>query len=143
MHANLKEVVLGRGHVNVQATHRTTLEFTREASLSKMGDCIVSVGADKSVADLNVGFKKNLATDSARLTIQVEVGELSEKIQAMGSSRLTFSHETAMVVRKSNYVCSRTLAVCADKAANDLSRSLIERLKNPEQEVRITMTLCR
>ena len=46
-----------------------------------------------------------------------------------------------MVIRKSDYVCERTLAVGADKAANDLSRALVEKLKNPKQEVRISLTV--
>lgn len=142
MHASLKEIVIGRGHVNVQATHRTTLEFTKETDLSKTGDCIVAIGADKAVTDLNAEFSKNLANDSARLTILIEVGNLSEKINARGSSRLSLTHKKDIVIRKSNYVCSRTLAVCADKAATDLSRSLVEKLKDPKQEVKITLAIC-
>ena len=42
------------------------------------------------------------------------------------------SHPTDMVVRKSGYICGRTLAINADKAACDLSRALVEKLKNPE-----------
>jgi hypothetical protein len=136
LHTNLKEVILGHGHLNVLATHRTTLEFTRESRLSKMGDCIVTVGTDKAAADLNGEFSKNLANDNAKLTILIEVGDISERIIAQGSSRL------ALVIRKSGYVCSRTLAIYADKAAKDLSRSLVERLKDPRQNVKITLAIC-
>ena len=142
MHASLKEVILGHGHVNVQATHRTTLEFTKETHLSEMGDCIVAVGTDKAVADLNREFKKNLANDSVRLIILIEASEISEKINAHGSPRLTLAHVKDMVIRKSNYVCSRTLAVGTDKTANDLPRNLVEKLKDPKQEVKITLTIC-
>ncbi|MDX1814121.1 MAG: DUF371 domain-containing protein, partial [Candidatus Bathyarchaeia archaeon] len=41
--------------------------------------------------------------------------------------------------RKSDYVCSRTLAIHADKAAQDLSRGLVEKLKNPKQKMKITL----
>jgi hypothetical protein len=44
-----------------------------------------------------------------------------------------------MVVRKSDYVCNRTLAVHADKAAQDLPKALVEKLKNPQQKVKITL----
>jgi len=141
LHKNLNEIVLGYGHVNILATHKTTLEFTKETKLSKMGDCIVTVGTDKAVADLNEEFKNSLANDSARITILFEVGQISEKIQAYGSSRLTLAHGKDIVIRKSDYVCSRTLAVHADKAANDLDRSLVEKLKDPKQEVRISLTI--
>ncbi len=141
MHTSLKEVILGQGHANVLATHRTTLEFTKEKHLSKMGDCIVAIGANKAVADLGDEFRKSLTNDSARLTILVEAGGISEEINARGSSRLTLAHEKDVVIRKSDYVSTRTLAVHADKAANDLSREFVERLKDPKQEVKITLTV--
>jgi hypothetical protein len=46
-----------------------------------------------------------------------------------------------MVVRKSDYTSSRTLAVHADKAAKDISRELVEKLKNPAQKAKITLTV--
>ncbi len=141
MHTSLKEVILGQGHANVLATHRTTLEFTKEKHLSKMGDCIVAIGANKAVADLGDEFRKSLTNDSARLTILVEAGGISEEINARGSSRLTLALEKDVVIRKSDYVSTRTLAVHADKAANDLSREFVERLKDPKQEVKITLTV--
>ncbi|MBM4400405.1 MAG: DUF371 domain-containing protein, partial [Crenarchaeota archaeon] len=55
------------------------------------------------------------------------------------SPQLTLSHPTDMVIRKSDYVCNRTLAVHADKAAQDLSRELVEKLRNPQQKVKITL----
>jgi hypothetical protein len=46
-----------------------------------------------------------------------------------------------LVVRRSSYVCDRTLAIKAGKAANDFSRCLVEKLKNPWQRVDITLTV--
>ena len=43
-----------------------------------------------------------------------------------------------MIIRKSDYVCGRTLAVRADKAAADLNRNLIEEMKKGGQ---LTATL--
>ena len=44
-----------------------------------------------------------------------------------------------MVIRKSSYICNRTLAIKADKAAADLSRSLVEKLRKPKQNVEIKL----
>jgi hypothetical protein len=44
-----------------------------------------------------------------------------------------------MVIRKSDYVCNRTLAVRADKAAKDFSRTLAKKLQDPSQEVVIRL----
>jgi hypothetical protein len=134
-----KEVVSGYGHANIHATHKTTLEFTKEKHLSKKGDCIIAVAADKAIADLSPKLKANLRKPKAKLTILIEAGGIAEQVQAQGSGKLILSHPTDAVIRKSEYVCSRTLAVRADKAANDLSRELVEKLKNPEQKVKMTL----
>ena len=134
-----KEVVSGYGHENIRATHRTTLEFTKEKHLSKKGDCIIAVAADKALADLSCEFKANLRKPNAKLTILIEAGGIAEQVHACGSQQLFLSHPTDAVIRKSDYVCGRTLAVRADKAANNLSRELVEKLKNPKQKVKITL----
>jgi hypothetical protein len=137
--AEVREVVFGYGHKNIQATHKTTLEFTKDLHLSKKGDCIVVVVANKSLADLAEEFKDKLRKPQAKLTITIEADGIIEQVNARGSPQLILTHLTDMVVRKSDYVCSRTLAVHADKAAQDLSKDLVEKLKNPEQRVKITL----
>jgi hypothetical protein len=136
-----EEVVFGYGHKNIRATHRTTLEFTKDKHLSKKGDCIIAVAADKALADLSPQFEENLRKPNAKLTILIEAGGIAEQVHACGSQQLILSHPTEAVIRKSDYVCSRTLAVRADKAANDLSRELVEKLKNPKQKVKITLLI--
>jgi len=139
--AEVREIVFGCGHENIQATHKTTLEFTKDEHLSKKGDCIVAVAANKALADLNAEFKEKLRKPHAKLTITIEAGEIVEQVNAHGSPQLILTHPTDIVVRKSDYVCSRTLAVRADKAAQDLSRNIVEKLKNPEQKVKITLVV--
>lgn len=133
------ETLSAFGNENVQATHRATLEFTKDKHLSKNGDCIVATSANKAVADLTREFKESMRKPNARLTVLIEAGGIVEKVHAYGSTRLVLSHPTDMIVRKSDYVCSRTLAVRADKAACDLSRELVEKLKDPKQEAKITL----
>ena len=137
----LKEVILARGHENISATHETTIEITKEAHLSESGDCIVAVSANKSLGDLSSELKKNLLKDHADITVSVEAGGVTDTLRAHGSSRLILTHPTDIVVRKSSYVCSRTLAILADKSASDLSRDLVKKLKNSKQNVRITLTM--
>ena len=129
------------GHENIQAIHPSTLMFTKEKHLSKTGDCVVGVAADKAVADLNQKFKDALRKPNAKLTIIIEAGGLTEQINASGSPKLILTHPTDMVIRKSDYICNRTLAIRADKSANDLPRELAEKLKNPQQKINITLVL--
>ena len=136
-----KETICAYGHTNIQATHKTTLEITKEKHLSKMGDCIIAVSADKALADLGSKFKKYLRRENAKLAILIEADGIAEVVNAIGNSRLSLSHPSDIVIRKSGYVCSRTLGVHADKAACDLSRSLAEKLKDPTQRVKLTLTV--
>ena len=135
------EVVFGYGHAFIQATHKTTLEFTKDKHLSKQGDCIIAVAADKALADLTPQFKDSLRKPNAKLTLLIEAGGLQAQVNAHGTQQLSLVHPTDAVIRKSGYVCSRTLAVRADKAANDLPRTLVEKLKKPQQKVKITLNV--
>ena len=135
------EIIFGYGHENIRATHKTTLEFTKDKHLTRNGDCIIAVAADKGLADLSREFKENLRKPNAKLTILIEAGGITEQVQACGSQQLVLSHPTAVVIRKSSYQCARTLAIHADKAADDLSRELVKKLINPKQKVKITLTV--
>jgi hypothetical protein len=137
----ITEIILVYGHENIQATHKSTLEITKELQLSKKGDCIIGVSADKGIADLSLEFKESLRKKNAKMTMLIEAGEAAEVVNGFGSPRLILAHPTDMVVRKSSHVCSRTLAIQTDKAACDLSRKLVEKLRNPEQIVKITLTV--
>jgi len=135
----LTELIIAHGHKNVKATHKSTFEITKDEELSDRGDCIIAVSADKGLFDLKPKFKELLRRENARLTIVIDAGGVAEIVKAFGSPRLSLSHPTDIVVRKSDYTCHRTLAVKADKAACDLSRVLVGKLKNSKQVVKITL----
>lgn len=134
------EIITAYGHENIQATHKTTLEITKDKHLTKNGDCIIAVAANKSLADLSPKFKEKLRRKNAILTIRIEVEGVVEEIKASGSSHLILTHPTEIVVRKSDYISNRTLAIRADKASYDLSKRLVDKLKNPNEKVKITLT---
>jgi len=133
------EKINAYGHGNIRSTHETTFEITKEKTLTKRGDCIIAVSATKGARDLGLKFREAAKRKTARITITVEAGGVREVIRASGTPRLLLTHPTDLVVRKSNYVCDRTIAIGSDKAASDLSRNLVERLKNPFQNVTVTL----
>ncbi len=135
------ETILAFGHENVRATHRTTLEFTKDTQLSRTGDCIVAVSADKALTELDDLFKDRLRVSNAKLLITIEVDGITEYVNAYGSSKLALNHPSDIVIRKSSHIDGRTLAICSDKAAKDLSRQLVEKLQNPMHKARITLTV--
>jgi len=137
----MTEIFFAYGHENIQATHESTLEITKETQVSKKGNCIIAVSANKAVTDLSPGFKENLRLEDQKMSMLIEAGELVEVVNAFGSPRLILTDPTDMVMRKSSYICNRTLAIQADKAAFDLSRKLVQKLRNPMQKVKITLTI--
>ena len=135
------EVITACGHRFVRSTHRTTFEVTKEKHLTERADCIIAVNADKAVVDLSEGFKEAARRPNAEVTIMIEAGEEKETVEAMSDPKLSFTHPTDMVIRKSSYICDRTVAVKADKAASDFSRRLVKKLQDPNQMVKITFTV--
>ena len=127
------------GHENIRAIHPSTLMLTKEKHLSNTGDCIVAVAANKGISDLNQTFKEELRKSNAKLTIIMEAAGLNELIKASGSRKLILTDPTDIVIRKSDYISDRTLAIQADKSSKDLSRELIKKLKDPTQKINITL----
>jgi hypothetical protein len=135
------EKIKAYGHELVLSTHKTTFEITKEKQLTSRGNCIIVVNANKAVLDLNWRFKEFAKRSDAIITITIEAGAEKEIIVAKGHPKLTFMHPKDLVVRKSSFVCDRTLGIKADKAARNFSKNLIEKLRDPKQLVRITLTV--
>ena len=135
------EVIEAYGHQNVQSTHKTTFEITKEADLTKRGDCIVAVNSTKGAVDFNPEFKEAARKENAKITVIIEIDGEREIVRATGNPRLLFTHPTDLVIRKSGYICGRTVAVGADKAASDFSRTLVEKMRSPSQKIEITLTV--
>ena len=133
------EVLDAYGHENIRSTHKTTLEVTMENVLTKCGDCIIAVGSTKGSAGLSPVFKEAMKREDAQLTVTIEAGGMREVVRAWGSPRLSFLHPTDLVIRKSDYVCNRTVGIRADKAAQDLSRAFIEKIRKPSQRIKISL----
>jgi hypothetical protein len=134
-------VLLARGHENIVATHKTTFEITKEATLRKQGDCILATQSSVAAADLPFEFKEAARKPDARITVMIKAGQNNEIVHAKGSPKLQFTHPKDLVVRKSDYVCGRTLAIRANKAAGDFSRKLVEKLKYSNQEVQVILAV--
>ncbi len=135
------EQILAFGHKNILATHPTTLMITKDKELTKQGDCIIAVGANKAVSDLNSEFKQKLQDCNTKLNVLIEVDGLVEQVTAHGSVALDFSNSVDIVIRKSVFTSDRTLAIKADKAAGDFPRIFVEKLRKPNYHVKITLIL--
>ncbi|MDI9644647.1 MAG: DUF371 domain-containing protein [Candidatus Verstraetearchaeota archaeon] len=127
------------GDSKITAQHPTTLEITKERVRSEKGDCIIACGASVGLRGLPEELKKALRGEGTRARLVIEAGGISEEVEGRGDPRLTFKSESEMVVRKSDFVCGRTLFIKANKSAAELSRDLVKALAEEGRSVRITI----
>ncbi len=122
------DVITARGHSNITARHGTTIEITRDREMSRRADCIIGVKADKGSSQLSEEFKRAARNSNARIMVTLEANGFREVILGRGHEALTFEDADDLVIRKSDFICPRTLMVRADKASNDLDRRLVDSL---------------
>ncbi len=129
------------GHENILSTHKSTLEFTTDSFLTSTGDCIIGVKSSLNLRNLPDEFKDKIRSENSRIRIILQIGEKKEEINGFGHSSLQLSDSRAIIVRKSSFVCPKTLAINADKAACDISTDIINLLKNPKTELKVSISV--
>jgi len=122
--------IKAHGHPNVTAKHATTIAVTKDKEITVKGDCFIGVAAEW---DIDVEALKK----AKQLKITIRCGGVEETITATGHPDLTVS-EKDLVIRKSDWVDDRTLAIKANKAAKDLDRKLVAELQK-DQEITIEL----
>lgn len=123
------------GHPNILGTHRTTLEFTKDKELSLKGDCIIGVNADFELGKIR-DFIKNSINKKIAITIQtINNKKIKEKINA--ELNPSFNDDNEIVIRKTDFVSERTLAIKANKVAFELNRDLIDYLKEKKNKIAV------
>lgn len=130
-----------RGHKNVTSHHKSTFEITRDAEIGPTADCIIGVDMDKTMLNFPKEFKEKIANSNTKIKVILDTENGHDEITGWGHEDLTLTHPTDIVCRTSDFTCSRTLMIRADKAASDLDRNLIEDLKN-EKIMDVTIKLC-
>ena len=120
------------GHENIRSNHQKTIEITKESNLTPQGDCIVGVNATSSCADLPKDLKDKLKDPNTKVTFSIRVKDHEFIINGMGHPELILTHSDDIVIRKSDFICPRTLAVKCDKASDLLPREMVLLLQNPK-----------
>ena len=127
------ETIRCEGHPNIRGHHPTTFEVTTESNLTLKGDCIIGVKAEKGAPALDPVFRQVLRTEGAVLFTRLTDGHTTVMVRSQGSPRLTLTHPTDLVWRKSGYIDDRTIGLWSDHVAASLPRSLISRLQKGER----------
>lgn len=110
------------GHKNVLATHKTTLEFTKEKELSLKGDCIIGVSSDFDADEV-----RELVKSTKRAAMTIKASGIEERIEF--ETNPDFDSKEEIVIRLGEFISDRTLGIRADKAAKHISREMVEKLK--------------
>jgi|TARA_B100000959_G_scaffold275011_1_gene327739 hypothetical protein len=129
------------GHKNIRSNHQKTLEITKESHLTTQGDCIVGVNASSSCSDLPQELKNKLKSENTLVIFTIKVDDQEFTIKGKGHPELTLTHLNDIVIRKSNFVCPRTLSVNCDKASDLLPREMVTLLQNPKTKGTFTITV--
>jgi len=120
------------GHKNILSLHKKTIEITKDSELTANGDCIVGTNSTLACVDLPEKFKKKLQNPDTTIEFTIVADEHSFSIHGKGSDKLTLKHTNDIVLRKSAFTCSRTIAIKCDKASDDIPRVIIKKLQNPK-----------
>ena len=120
------------GHENIRSNHQKTIEITKESQLTPQGDCIVGVNATSSCSDLPQELKDKLKVPESKVTFSIQVGEHEFVTKGRGHPDLILTHSEDIVIRKSDFICPRTLAVQCDKASDLLPRDMVSLLQDPK-----------
>lgn len=120
------------GHENVRAFHPRTIEITTEPDLTVQGDCIIGVSAECGCKDIPKKLKERLRDGRSTVTFSIHVNDEIFQVAGSGNPDLILEHPHDIVIRKSKFLCPRTLAIDCDKASNDIPRKMIKMLQSPQ-----------
>ena len=120
------------GHKNIRSNHKKTIEITKESHLTPRGDCIIGVSANSSCADLPEALKNKLKNPDTNVRFIIKVDNDEFILEGKGHSDLTLTHDEDIVLRKSDFICPRTLSIKCDKASDLVPREMVSKLQNPE-----------
>ncbi len=120
------------GHENIRSLHPKTIEITTESHLTVNGDCIVGVKADCGCNDIPEKLKSLLKNSKSNVNCTITVKDFSFKVKGKGNDKLTLKNPHDIVIRKSSFVCPRTLAVDCNMASDAIPRQMIKLLQDPE-----------
>lgn len=122
------------GHANIRSLHKNTIEITKESTLTTSGDCIIGVKAKYGCNEIPKKIKEKLQDPNSKVVFSIIVNDYIFEIKGTGHQDLVFSDPNDIVIRKSNYVCPRTLAVNCNKASDSIPRKLIQMLQDPKTQ---------
>jgi uncharacterized protein len=120
------------GHKNIRSLHPKTIEITTESDLTLNGDCIIGVKASCGCNDIPEQMKNLMRKSKSEIFFTISVKDISFKVKGAGHENLILTNSHDIVIRKSSFICPRTLAIHCDLASDSIPRQMIKILQNPD-----------
>jgi uncharacterized protein len=117
------------GHKNILATHKNTIEFTKDEEVSSKGDCILGVRADFNRSSI----REILKFDIIKVTIKID--DTEDSLEAQVNKDFDDDHE--IVIRIGEFASKRTLGIRASKAARNIDRKIVNLLKTDDAKAEV------
>ena len=129
------------GHENIRASHQKTIEITKDSHLTPSGDCIIGVNASSGCADLPTMLKEKLKDSNSKVMFSIKVANHEFNVEGKGNENLVLTHVDDIVIRKSEFVCPRTLAVKCNRSSDLIPREMVSLLQNPKTQGTFTINV--
>ncbi len=120
------------GHKNIRSLHPKTIEITTESDLTLNGDCVIGVEASCGCNDIPEQMKNLMRSSKSEISFTISVKDVSFKVKGNGHENLILTNPHDIVIRKSSFICPRTLAIHCDLASDSIPRQMIKILQNPD-----------
>jgi len=124
------------GHENILCTHNSTIEITKDKSLTKKGDCIIGIDSSKACNDLTLEIKNQIKSGK-KFKVILKVDGMQDYFYGFGNKKLRLLDKNDMVFRKSNFICDRTVLINCSKSSIELNKNLTRTLRNPKTKLLI------
>jgi len=128
----VEEEIIFYGHPNIRAFHERTIELTKAKEITLRGDCIIGVNANKACRDLSDALKRKLRENSSLVKMSLIVRDYEYNFNGYGNPSLILTDKHDIVLRKSKFVCPRTVIIQCTKASSDIPKAIVQLLKEPE-----------
>jgi hypothetical protein len=132
-----REEIIAYGHPEIKATSNLMIKFVKGYTID---ESVIGVKASKACKDLSEEFK-SAARSAKRIEILIEAEGERDKIVGYCSPAFKLMSKEEIVIRKDSRIDSATVAILADKSASELNQALIEKLRNPNVSVKISLEI--
>jgi len=131
----ITEEIIAYGNPKITATNASMIKLTKG---NDVDDATIGVGANKAAANLSEEFKRVIrGNKNCEVKIQVDDGEVV--FFSYGSPALKLSDHNHIVINKTDQIDGSTVLIVSDEAASDLDRDFVEKLKNSDSKIKITI----